>query len=224
MSLIDDVAITKPCAALWTEMKGDDRARFCQLCKKNVYDTTALDECEMERMLAAPVAPCLRIHRDTSGRVLTRDRIAALAFTIASAGLAACAVPYDSADSGDSAATTRQTISHQVDGAHITVRDRQGNRVVPNTVIPEVAAPAQTTGQGQATAFPTLGEPAAVSRDPNTPIGRIAPPHSRVEMGDVAAPEEILPVMGGAVAPTVMMGAPPVMERPLMGKPASPKP
>ncbi len=213
MSIIDDVAITKPCAALWTEMKGDDRARFCKLCKKNVYDTTALDECEMERMLAAPVAPCLRIHRDLSGRVLTRDRLAALAFTIATAGLAACAVPYDSADAGDSGNTTRHTISHQVAATTVNVRDGQGQRVSPTTTIPELLTP---FSDGHET---TVGEPASPSNE--HPIGRIALAQPRVEMGDVAEPT---PMMGGITAPPILMGAPPPMvDHPLMGKPVAPR-
>jgi hypothetical protein len=100
MSPIDAVAITRPCSALWTAMAGDDRARFCGLCGKTVYDTAGLDSCELEAMLAAPKPPCLRVHRDGAGRVLTRDRIAA----VASLALAACN-PHP-ADTGDTAGAT----------------------------------------------------------------------------------------------------------------------
>lgn len=95
MSDIDRIAIDKPCAALWEEMSGDDRARFCRLCSKLVYDTTALETCELERMLALPKPPCVRVHRGADGRVLTRDRIAKLALGAALALTAACGTSDD---------------------------------------------------------------------------------------------------------------------------------
>lgn len=86
MSRIDAIVIKNPCSASWAEMDGEGGARFCRLCSKVVTDTTSLTACELEKMLAAPETPCLRVQRDGWGRVLTLDRLATAAFL----GLAAC--------------------------------------------------------------------------------------------------------------------------------------
>ena len=36
--------VASPCSANWEKMTGDDRMRFCALCKKNVYNLSAMSE------------------------------------------------------------------------------------------------------------------------------------------------------------------------------------
>lgn len=82
------------CSASWTDMPGDDAARFCGLCRRKVYDSMAVDECELERLLAQ--GECLRVHRDDQGRVLTRDRLRGAVAVAAVAALGGCASAQDS--------------------------------------------------------------------------------------------------------------------------------
>ncbi len=45
---LDSLEIASPCPASWDSMTGDDRARFCGLCRLNVYDLTAMSPGEAE--------------------------------------------------------------------------------------------------------------------------------------------------------------------------------
>ncbi len=71
---LDSIRIASPCPAKWEEMAGDDRVRFCGLCKKNVYDLSALTRGEAERLLGEKEGKlCARLFRRADGTVLTRD-------------------------------------------------------------------------------------------------------------------------------------------------------
>ena len=59
-------------------MVGDDTARFCCICCKNVYDLSAMSSDDAELFLAHHAAagdalPCARIYRRADGRVLTSE-------------------------------------------------------------------------------------------------------------------------------------------------------
>src|SRR5262249_10788550 len=41
-SILDNVRIASPCHARWEDMVGNDRARFCGQCRKNVYNFSAM--------------------------------------------------------------------------------------------------------------------------------------------------------------------------------------
>jgi len=162
MSTIDRIEIRHPCSASWAEMDGDARARFCKLCSKVVHDTTALTTCELEKMLESPSVPCLRVHRDAGGRVLTRDRLAALAFV----GLAACTGGSDTSDIDISPA---HDVVTEVRTMGTGTRDDSDARIAELVVAPP---------------RPTLGEPglprgvvAPVSSPPEALVGRVAPRH-----------------------------------------------
>ena len=51
-SPLDDIRIASPCRASWDEMRGDDRVRFCSLCKLNVYDLSNLAERDALALIA----------------------------------------------------------------------------------------------------------------------------------------------------------------------------
>lgn len=167
-TLIDGIEIPHPCSASWAAMDGDTRARFCKLCSKVVHETTALTTCELEKMLDAPVAPCLRVHRDRLGRVLTRDRLAALAFV----GLAACTGGvgetgdfFDTADTRD--VVTATSAQDQGAGRQRARGARTGPQRALDRGIPELdgqVVPARAT--------PSLGEPAKIDE---SVVDRIAP-------------------------------------------------
>jgi hypothetical protein len=73
MAGLDDLEITRPCDASWEAMRGDDRARSCDRCRREVVDLSAHTRAEAEAIAAQDPAtrPCLRITRDAAGRVLT---------------------------------------------------------------------------------------------------------------------------------------------------------
>ena len=72
--LLSHVRIASPCPALWSEMTGDDRRRFCKLCSKHVYNIVEMTRDEASAWLAEQVeSPCVRIYRRNDGTVLTAD-------------------------------------------------------------------------------------------------------------------------------------------------------
>jgi hypothetical protein len=73
-SLLDNVRIASPCHALWSEMEGDDKMRYCKLCKLNVYDVSNMTKPEAEKLIRDTNATaCLRLHYRSDGRIITRD-------------------------------------------------------------------------------------------------------------------------------------------------------
>jgi hypothetical protein len=73
-SLLDNVRIASPCPALWSEMEGDNRLRHCKLCKLNVYDVSALNREEAEKMIRERSGRlCMRLYRRSDGRIITKD-------------------------------------------------------------------------------------------------------------------------------------------------------
>lgn len=103
LPMLDDVRVASPCSEDWSKMSGDDRARFCGKCEKNVYDLSAMTRAEAEAFLArAEGRVCVRFYRRFDGTILTADcsrgvrrrrrrRVAAIAAGVAGAGLLASA-------------------------------------------------------------------------------------------------------------------------------------
>lgn len=93
--LLNSITIKEPCSADWDEMKGNDRARFCEHCSIEVTDLSRFTQADAVRLvLRSKGRLCLRIHRTPKGEVITREvaqqihtisrrasRIAAGAFT-----------------------------------------------------------------------------------------------------------------------------------------------
>ena len=74
LPLLDSVQIASPCTANWDEMIGDDRARFCTHCQKDVFNLSALPREEAETFLRARTAEvCVRLYKRVDGTVLTSD-------------------------------------------------------------------------------------------------------------------------------------------------------
>ena len=101
-----DVRIASPCAASWVEMEGDDRARFCRRCEKNVYDLSSMTAAEARRFVAEREGACVRLFRRRDGTVMTSDcpvgarrrrltKLAAAALTLGSAATALAMAPGD---------------------------------------------------------------------------------------------------------------------------------
>jgi len=55
--LLTQLRIASPCPASWDAMAGNDRARRCGLCDKQVYDLTQLTALEGLRLIPTPLSP-----------------------------------------------------------------------------------------------------------------------------------------------------------------------
>src|SRR5436190_13082644 len=72
--LLSNVKVAAPCAASWDQMTGDDRARFCSLCQKNVYNLSALTAAEITALIQEKEGKlCGRFYRRSDGTMLTAD-------------------------------------------------------------------------------------------------------------------------------------------------------
>ena len=97
LPLIDDLRIASPCSEEWSDMLGDDTARYCLKCEKNVYDLSSMTRAEAEALLRAKEGSlCVRFYQRTDGTILTADcpvgvrrkrRVRVAAFTLLGAGL-----------------------------------------------------------------------------------------------------------------------------------------
>lgn len=71
---LDEIRIATPCRADWNLMDGDDRARFCQSCHKNVYNLAGMRREEAEALIREKNGDvCVRLYRRADGTVITDD-------------------------------------------------------------------------------------------------------------------------------------------------------
>ncbi len=71
---LDRIRIASPCPASWERMTGDDRVRFCDECKLQVYNIGEMTRAEAEALIAKTEGRlCARIYRRADGTVITRD-------------------------------------------------------------------------------------------------------------------------------------------------------
>lgn len=71
---LDDVQIASPCHADWYAMTGDHRVRFCDSCRRHVYNLSAMDVEEAAALIEKTEGQiCIRLFRRTDGAVLTED-------------------------------------------------------------------------------------------------------------------------------------------------------
>ena len=71
---LSQLRIASPCTASWDDMAGDDRARFCNECRLNVYNIAAMTQAEAEALIAETEGRlCARIYQRSDGTIITRD-------------------------------------------------------------------------------------------------------------------------------------------------------
>jgi hypothetical protein len=71
---LDQIQILKPCASDWEEMTGNDRMRYCEECKKHVYNLSKMSRREAEALIATRRGNlCARIVRQPDGTILTQE-------------------------------------------------------------------------------------------------------------------------------------------------------
>ena len=72
--LLANVRVASPCPARWADMVGDDRARFCNLCLKPVYNLSELTaEAASDLIREKESKLCVRFFQRVDGTVLTAD-------------------------------------------------------------------------------------------------------------------------------------------------------
>jgi len=101
LPLLDQIRVASPCKADWNEMVGDERARFCLSCEKNVYNLSSMQRDEAEAFLNERLGGeiCVRFYQRADGTILTQDcpegvkkkRRKKLALSVAGAGAMAAA-------------------------------------------------------------------------------------------------------------------------------------
>ena len=71
---LDSIQIAAPCRASWNAMQGNDTARFCQTCAKNVYNLSAMTQLEAQSLIRDKEGKlCIRFFQREDGTLLTRD-------------------------------------------------------------------------------------------------------------------------------------------------------
>lgn len=69
-----EIRIASPCAEKWESMQGDERVRFCDRCRLNVFNVKALDEAQLHALFVKTEGKlCGRVYQRRDGTVLTRD-------------------------------------------------------------------------------------------------------------------------------------------------------
>ena len=71
-SPLDNLTVATPCHAQWSEMSGDDRARFCKLCTKHVYNLSAMSRTEAEALIVEKEGKlCVRFAKRADGTIIS---------------------------------------------------------------------------------------------------------------------------------------------------------
>lgn len=74
MEWIQRVRVASPCKADWDTMEGNERARFCRLCNKHVYNFSAMTPDEIATVVRAKEGRlCARFYQRPDGTMLTAD-------------------------------------------------------------------------------------------------------------------------------------------------------
>lgn len=70
----DNIRVASPCNARWEDMAGDERARFCGQCRKNVFNLSAMTRTQIETLIHEKEGKlCGRFYQRPDGRLITAD-------------------------------------------------------------------------------------------------------------------------------------------------------
>lgn len=71
---LDKIRVASPCNARWDDMAGDERARFCGQCQKNVFNLSAMTRMQIETLIREKEGKfCGRFYQRPDGRMITAD-------------------------------------------------------------------------------------------------------------------------------------------------------
>lgn len=73
-SPLDGLRVEVPCHVSWDSMRGDDRVRYCNQCRLNVYHLSGMTRTDAEALIRKKEGRvCVRFFRRRDGTVITRD-------------------------------------------------------------------------------------------------------------------------------------------------------
>lgn len=232
-SPLENLHIASPCHASWDAMNGDDRARFCRTCQKNVFNISMMTRAEAEALIREKEGNlCVRFAQREDGTILTNDcpvgweraKSAALRpWRFLAAGVAAVVVAVVSALGGVSQVAAQPPADSSTQAAGEASTDPSGEAIEQPAVQPtatpqvshkmgDVSGPAPHVVMGTPPAFPAKAPTCKTSMGGPVVLPQI--------MGKPAMPSPTpapTPVIMGGVAPT--MGQPVVKHT--MGEPAA---
>ena len=71
---LEVIRVSSPCRVSWKGMTGDDQVRFCEQCKLNVYNLSAMTRAAATDLVKEREGrTCVRFYRRRDGRVVTRE-------------------------------------------------------------------------------------------------------------------------------------------------------
>jgi hypothetical protein len=71
---LEEVVFQTPCTVPWSSMKGDDRVRFCDQCRKNVTNLADMPRAEAEAFLdRTRGSACIQLWKRPDGTIVTSD-------------------------------------------------------------------------------------------------------------------------------------------------------
>lgn len=74
LPVLDNLRVAAPCTADWNQMTGDDRARHCGDCQKNVYNLSGMTRDEAEALVIEKNGDlCVRYYQRHDGTILLAD-------------------------------------------------------------------------------------------------------------------------------------------------------
>jgi hypothetical protein len=74
LPVLDNIRIATPCRADWNAMVGDERARHCNQCDKQVFDLSSLTRAEAEALIVEKAGElCARFYQRHDGTILLAD-------------------------------------------------------------------------------------------------------------------------------------------------------
>jgi hypothetical protein len=80
----DELAIDEPCGESWEAMPGDETARHCARCDREVHDLSAMAREDAQRLVDGADGPlCVRFRRREDGTLASRERSRGVARWIA---------------------------------------------------------------------------------------------------------------------------------------------
>jgi hypothetical protein len=72
---LNSIYIASPCEIQWKDMDGDDQVRFCESCKKNVFNIAAMSTDDAVKLLTDKnkERPCIKLYKRADGTLITDD-------------------------------------------------------------------------------------------------------------------------------------------------------
>lgn len=170
---LDNLHIASPCHASWDAMTGDDQARFCKTCNKNVFNLTVMTRAEAENLIRVKEGNlCVRYSQREDGTILTQDcpvgferarQQALRPFRFAKAGIAAVIAAISSLLGLAPRAVAQPPLNTT---AH--ARQIMGDMAMP--VQQKVKAPSATTMTGRPAPAAKMGEAEVCTKPPEKMI------------------------------------------------------